>query len=85
MWSVPTRGTVSVADDSSTSTSNSFLKVLFFFFGGVLVDFLFAGCRGLGVFVLVCLRSELVNKGSQFLRIVVSSWFFFFFFWYIVQ
>ncbi|CBI15072.3 unnamed protein product, partial [Vitis vinifera] len=26
MWSVPTRGTASVADDSSTSTANSFLK-----------------------------------------------------------
>lgn len=78
MWSVPTRGTASVADDSSTSTANSFLKVLFF---GVLVDLLFGGCGGVGVFVLVCLRRELVNKRAQFLRIVVSSWFV----WYIIQ
>ncbi|RVX18289.1 hypothetical protein CK203_006691 [Vitis vinifera] len=37
MWSVPTRGTASVADDSSTSTANSFLKsdpIMFLSMGG---------------------------------------------------
>lgn len=52
MWSVPTRGPVSVADDSSTSTANSFLKVLFL--GGFWLIFVFRirrrGCLCIGMF-----------------------------------
>lgn len=69
MWSVPTRGTTSLADDCSTSTANSFSKVYIYFFGGWgggagdLFDFLFGRMREEWMSFCWCvLGPELVNS-----------------------